>query len=112
MKLGSKSERNESNDLSKLLYTLHVTPVLDALEIREIAEHAQMDTTLTKLKDLILDGKTYIPRYLSELQTSRNIFSDITVLNNRTLLKQDKIVLPVFSVNKVLSLGHSGAHPG
>ena len=82
------------------------------MEIREIAEHTQTDTILTKLKDLILDGKTYISKNLPELQTYRNIFSEITVLNNETLLKKDKIVLPASLVNKALSLSHSGAHPG
>ena len=91
---------------------MHVTPVLDALGIREIAEHTQTDTTLTKLKDLILNGKTYIPKKLPELETFRNIFCDITVLHNGILLKEDKIVLPASSVNKVLSLAQSGAHPG
>ena len=39
-------------------------------------------------------------------------FSEITVLNNGTLLKQDKIILPAFLIDKALYLAHSGAHPG
>ena len=100
----SQSKREESNDFSKLLYTLYVTPVLDALGIGEIAEHAQTDTTLTKLKDLIIGGKIYIPKNLPELQPFRSISSVITELNNGTLLKQDKIVLPASLVNKSLNL--------
>ena len=65
-----------------------------------------MDTTLTKLKDLIINGKTYIPKNLPELQTFRNIFSEITVLSNGILLKQDKIVLATSLVNKLLRLAH------
>ena len=108
----SQSKREESNDFSKLLYTLYVTPVLDALGIGEIAEHAQTDTKLTKLKDLIIGSKIYIPKNLPELQPFRSIFSEITELNNGTLLKQEKIVLPASLVNKSLSLADSGAHPG
>ena len=68
-------ERGGSKDLSKLLYTLLVTPILDALVIREIAENTQTVTTLTKLRCLIHDDKTYIPKNLSELQSFRNILS-------------------------------------
>ena len=91
---------------------MHVTPVLDALGIREIAEHTQTDTTLTMLKDLLHDGKTYIPKNLLELRLFRNILSEITLLNNGTLFKQDKTMLPASLIDKVLSLAHSGAHPG
>ena len=65
-----------------------------------------MDTALTKLKDLIIDGKTYIPKNLPELQTFRNIFAEIAVLSNGTLLKQDKIVLSTSLVNKLLRFAH------
>ena len=85
---------------------------LDALGIGEITELTQTDTTLTKLKDRILDGRTYIPKNLLELQAFRSILSEITVLCNGTLLKQDKIVMSASLVNKSLSLAHSGAHPG
>ena len=85
---------------------------LDALGIGEITELTQTDTTLTKLKDLILDGRTYIPKNLLELQAFRSILSEITVLCNGTLLKQDKILLPASLVIKSLSLAHSEAHPG
>ena len=64
----SKSEREESKDLTKLLYTLHVTPVLDALGIREIAEHTMTDKTLNKLKTFIQEGKTSIPKSNLDLQ--------------------------------------------
>ena len=62
--------------------------------------------------DLIHDGKTYIPKNLKELQLFRNILSEIIVLNNGTLLKQDKVILPAPLINNALSLAHSGAYPG
>ena len=99
----SKFQRDESKYITKFLHTLNGTSVSDALEIREIAKHSQTDTTLTKLKYLILVGKTYIPKNLLELQTLRNIFSEITVLNDGTLLKHDKILLPASLFNKALS---------
>ena len=70
-----------------------------------------MDATLTKLKDLIIDGKTYIPKNLPELQTFRNIFSEITVLSNGTLLKQDKIVLAHVFSQQVIKACPFGANP-
>ena len=109
---GSKSEREESKNLTKLLYTLHVTPVLDALGMKEIAEHTQKDKILKRLKTFIQDGKTFIPKSEAVLQPFKNIFSEITVLNNGTLLKQDKIILPASLNDKALYLAHSGAHPG
>ena len=45
-------------------------------------------------------------------QNYRFLETFFTVLNNRTLHKQGKIVLPASLVNKSLSLAHSGAHPG
>ena len=80
--------------------------------IREIAEHTQTDATLTKLKDLIHDGQTYIPKNFPELQPFRNILCEITLLNNGTLLKENKIMLPASLIDKALSLTHSGVHPG
>ena len=71
-----------------------------------------MNTTLFKLKDLILDGKTYIPKNLPELHTFRNIFLEVTVLNNGTLPKQHKIVLPASLVSKALNHARSGTYPG
>ena len=108
----SKSEREEPKDLTKLLYTLHVTPVLDTLGIKEIAEHTQKDKILKRLKTFIQDGKTFIPKSEAVLQPFKNIFLQITVLNNGTLLKQDKIILPASLIDKALYLAHSGAHPG
>ena len=90
---------------------MHLKSVLDALRIRKIAKHTQADTTLAKLKDLILDSKTYIPKNFPELQTFKIFFSKITVLSNGTLLKQDKIVLPTSLFNKSLRLANSGAYP-
>ena len=85
---------------------MHVTPVLDALWVREIPGHTQTDATSAKLKDLIFHCKTYIPKNLAELQPFRNIFSEITVPNNGTLLKQDQIVLLPSLIKKALSFAH------
>ena len=85
---------------------MHVTPVLDALWVREIPGHTQTDATSAKLKDLIFHCKTYIPKNLAELQLFRNIFSEITVPNNGTLLKQDQIVLLAYLIKKALSFSH------
>ena len=91
---------------------MHVTSVLDALGIKEIAEHTQTDITLTMLRDIVHNSKIYIPKNPPELQPFRNIFSKITVLNNRTFLKQNKIILATSVVEKALSRAHSEAHPG
>ena len=64
------------------------------------------------LKTFIQDGKTFIPKSEAVLQPFRNIFSEITVLNNGTLFKLDKIILPASLIDKALYLAHSGAHPG
>ena len=86
----SKSEREESNNLGKLLYTLHVTPVLDALEIREIAEHFQTDTTLTNLKDLIVNSKTYIPENLQNYRLLETFFPKLPCFTMDPFLNKTK----------------------
>ena len=42
----------------------------------------------------------------------KQIISEITVLNNGTLSKQDKIILAHSLHEKVIHLAHNGSHPG
>ena len=42
----------------------------------------------------------------------KQIISEITVLNNGTLLKQDKIILPNSLHEKVIRWVHNGSHTG
>ena len=108
----SKNEKIESADLTNLLYTLHVTPILDAIEIKEIVEETNNAPTLQDLRDIIRNGKLYIPNNKLHLTPYKQIISEITVLSNGTLLKQDKIILPHSLHEKVIRLAHNGSHPG
>ena len=42
---------------------------------------------------------------------NKQIISEITVLNNGPLLKQDKIILPHSLHKKTISLAHNGSRP-
>ena len=63
------------------------------------------------LKDIIQSGKLYIPNDKPHLTPYKQKFSEITVLNNGTLLKQNKIILPHSLHEKVMRLVHNGSHP-
>ena len=78
----------------KLLYTLHVTPILDAIGNKEIAKETNNDPTLKDLTDIIRSGKFYISNDKPHLTPYKQIISEIMVLNNGTLLKEDEIILP------------------
>ena len=91
---------------------LHVTPILDAIGIKEIAEETNKDSTLHDLRDIIRSGKPYIPNDKPYLTAYKQIISEITVLSNGTLLKQDKIILLYSLYEKVIRLAHNGCHPG
>ena len=64
------------------------------------------------LKDIIQCGKLYIPNDKPHLTPYKQIIFEITVLNNGTLLKKDKIILPHSLHEKVMHLVHNGSHPG
>ena len=95
-----KNEKNESSDLTNLLYTLHVTPILDAIGIKELAKETNNDPTLNDRRDIIRSGKLYISNDKPYLTPYKQIISEITVLNNGTLLKQNKIILHILYMKK------------
>ena len=63
------------------------------------------------LRDIICSGKLYIPNDEPHLTPYKQIISEITVLSNGTLLKQDKIILSHSLHEKVICLAHNGSHP-
>ena len=107
-----KDIKKEANELVHLLYTLHLSPVLDAIGIRDIAIETKKDPVLRKLTKLIKSGKTYIPKHERELKQFSKIIPEITCLQNGTLVKQDRIILPFTLHEKAIKLAHLGAHPG
>ena len=107
----SKNEKNEFAGLTNLLYTLRVTQIFDVIGIKEIAEETNNDLTLQDLRDIIRSGKLYIPTNKPHLTPYKQIISEIRVLNNGTLLKQDKIILPNSLHEKVIRLTHNESHP-
>ena len=52
----------------------------------------------------------YIPNDKPHLTPYKQIISGITVLNNGTLMKQDKMILPHSLHEEVIRLAH-GSHP-
>ena len=97
--------------MTNLLSTLHVTPILDAIGLKEIAKETNNDPTLKYLRDIIQSGKLYIPNDKPQLTSYKQIISEITVLNNGILLKQDKIIQPYSLHEKVIPLANNGSHP-
>ena len=86
------------------LYIACYTPIPDAVGIKEIAEKTNNDSTLQDLRDIIRSRKLYIPNDKPHVTPHKQIISEITVLNNGTLLKKDKIILPNSLHEKVISL--------
>ena len=108
----SLEEQNETHDLNNLLYTLHTTPIMDHLGIARIAKHTNEDTTLRKLRKLIEDGKTWIPKGDHRLLKFKQILPEITATGNGILLKNERIILPESLHETAIKLAHRGSHPG
>ena len=73
----SKSIKAESDEVTNLLYTLRLSPIMDALGIKEIATCTSEDPVLSKVQQLIKDGKPFIPKNDAVLAPFRQIFSEI-----------------------------------
>ena len=108
----SLEEQNETHDLNNLLYTLHTTPIIDHLGIARIAKHTNEDTTLRKLRKLIEDGKTWIPKDDHRLLKFKQILLEITATGNGILLKNERIILPESLHEVAINLAHRRSHPG
>ena len=98
--------------LTTFLTLSMLTPILDAIGIEEIGEETNNDPTLKDLRDIIRSEKLYIPNDKSHLTPYKQIISEITVLNNGTLFKQDKIILPHCLHEKAIRLARNGSHTG
>jgi len=94
-----------------LLYALHTTPVVDHIGLATIAEQTTADKTLKKLKTLIENGQTWIPKEDEQLSKYSKILPEITTTGNGILLKGDRIILPESLHQDAIDLAHRGSHP-
>ena len=113
LKLISKEEIEESNDLNNLLYMLHVTPIMDYIGIGEIAKATHNDETLSELGKIIQKGQRWIPKSASEkLAKFKQILPELTKMSNGVILKGERIILPEKLQETAINLAHRGSHPG
>ena len=109
----SKEEQQKSAEINNLLYMLHTTPIIDKITLKTIAAETAKDTVLTKLKNIVATGKTWIPKHAEEaLLKFKSILPEITVTGNGILLKGDRIILPDSLQTLAIELSHQGSHPG
>ena len=109
----SNEEQNEADDISNILYTLHTTPIIDHIGLSTIAEHTTSDSILKDLREIIKEGKTWIPKDSSpKLYKFEEILPEITVTGNGIRLKGERIILPEALQDAAIRLAHSGSHPG
>lgn len=108
-----KPEQEELNDLNNLLYMLHTTPIVDHISLAVISKETENDSTLKQLSEIIKSGKTWLPPNCStDLKKFKEILPEITLTNNRILLKSERIILPESLQKKAIELTHRGSHPG
>ncbi len=106
----SQSEQAEANNL---LYMLHTTPALDCIGYARIAQCTKEDRTLARIRELINQGLTWIPKTETiEVQRFKSIPPQLTVTGNGMILKDEGIVLPGKLQEMAIQIAHRGAHPG
>ena len=106
-------EKSEACDLNNLLYLLHTTPIIDKITLSKIATETKGDQTLKELKQIIMEGKTYISKNASsDLKRFSQILNQIIITGNGILMKEEKIILPKSLQKFAINLAHQGAHPG
>ena len=55
-------QQKEAQELNSLLYMLHTTPVVDHMSLGTIAKETHTDPVLSKVQDLVRQGKTWVPK--------------------------------------------------
>ena len=58
----SNKEQNEADDINSILYMLHTTPIIDHIGLSTMAEHTTSDIILKDLREIIEEGKAWIPK--------------------------------------------------
>jgi len=76
------------------------------------AEQTTADKTLKKLRNVIENGQTWIPKEDEQLSKYSKILPEITTTGNGILLKGDQIILPESLHQDAIDLAHRGSHPG
>ena len=105
-------QRKECDELNNLLYMLHTTPIVDHISLGQISRITNKDVVLSKLKNIVKEGKGFIGKNESpELRKFNPILSELSVTANGILFKDEWIVLPTELQQKAISLAHRGAHP-
>ncbi|MEM7375842.1 MAG: DDE-type integrase/transposase/recombinase, partial [Bacteroidota bacterium] len=106
-------QRRECNDLNNLLYTLHMTQVVDHISLARIAQETTADKTLSQIQKYLRMGYQTIPKNVSrEIRKFGPIMSDLTIVANGIIFKDDRIVLPESLHKLAIELAHRGSHPG
>ena len=108
-----KEEQKECDELNNLLYALHMTPVIDHLGLSTIAKATSADSVLSKIQKYVREGQTWIPKDDKlEIQKFGPILSELTLMGNGILLKDERMILPESLQETAIELAHRGAHPG
>lgn len=113
LKLMTRAEQSEADEVNNFLYHMHTTPITDCIDIGVIATHTCQDKILSELQKYIQKGQHYIEKSApTELQKFSQILPEITITGNKILLKGEKIILPESLICKAIELAHRGGHPG
>ena len=87
----SNEEENEADDINNILYMLHSTPIINHIGLSTIAEHTTSDPILKDLREIIKEGKTWIPKDSGpKLYKFKEILPEITVTGNGIFFKKRK----------------------
>ena len=108
----SNEEQNEADDINNILYMLHSTLIIDHIGLSTIAGHTASDPILKDRREIIKEGKTWIPKNSSsKLYKFKEILPEITVTGNNILLKRERIIRSEALQDAAIRLAHRGSHP-
>ena len=93
-----KAQREETTEFEKTVWFLQYAPYTEAISFCKMIKGTDRDTQLSSLKKCIRKG--HIPKADKSLAPFRKVFTELTISDEKLVLKGEKIVLPT-SLHKV-----------
>ena len=108
----AKEIQEETKEFSKLCWFLHSSPYVESISIPAIQDHTKKEKLLSKLKNLILDGKQIDKKRDSDLVAYQQVFCELSVSEGGIILRGERILLPESLIVEAIRRAHQGGHPG
>ena len=100
----------ESQDNTKFIFNLNVCSYTSAIPNDTLIKETNADKILQRLKHAIYLG--HCPENDHELKPFKRVFSELSINDDGTLLRDSRTILPESLQEQAVDLAHQGGHPG